>query len=209
MDEVVPEEINKEKVSQQNLKSETDKTQISSIKNFISIMTEEETSLWFKKLNLEKEVLENLEKIIKNGKDLISIYNDNKMMEKLNIDLHSQNIINEAIEEGLEEELKINITLEKDKNIILNVENEPKYKLKEVLSYLEKLLKRKVYLTPNNSDNEILTPNTLIVKKILLNPDKYRNLKIFDEKSLGISLPPPEKNPIAFPKPENVNANIN
>ena len=51
MDEVVPEEINKEKVSQQNLKSETDKTQISSIKNFISIMTEEEASLWFKKLN--------------------------------------------------------------------------------------------------------------------------------------------------------------
>ena len=102
-------------------------------------MTEEETSLWFKKLNLEEEVLENLEKIIKNGKDLISIYNDNKMLEKLNINFHSQNIINEAIEEGLEEELKINITLEKDKNIILNLENEPKYKLKEVLCYLEKL----------------------------------------------------------------------
>ena len=209
MDEVVPEEINKEKVSQQNLKSETDKTQISSIKNFISIMTEEETFLWFKKLNLKEEVLENIEKIIKNGKDLISIYNDNKMLEKLNIDLHSQNIINEAIEEGLEEELKINITLEKDKSIILNIENEPKYKLKEVLSYLEKLLKRTVYLTPNNSDNEILTPNTLIVKKILLNPEKYRNLKIFDEKSLGISLPPPEKGPVVFPKPESVNVNIN
>ena len=209
MDEVVPEEINKEKVSQQNLKSETDKTQSSSIKNYISIMTEEETSLWFKQLNLEEEALENLEKIIKNGKDLISIYNDNKMMEKLNINFHSQNIINEAIEEGLEEELKINIALEKDKSIILNIENEPKYKLKEVLSYLEKLLKRKVYLTPNNSDNEILTPNTLIVKKILLNPEKYRNLKIFDEKSLGISLPPPEKYPVVYPKPENVNVNIN
>ena len=209
MDEVVPEEINKEKVSQQNLKSETDKTQISSIKNFISIMTEEETSLWFKKLNLEEEVLENLEKIIKNGKDLISIYNDNKILEKLNINLHSQNIINEAIEEGLEEELKINISLEKDKSIILNVENEPKYKLKEVLSYLEKILKRSVYLTPNNSDNEILTPNTLIVKKILLNPEKYRNLKIFDEKSLGISPPPLERYPIAYPKSESVNVNIN
>ena len=36
-------------------------------------MTVEETSLWFKKLNLEEEVLENLEKIIKIGKDLISI----------------------------------------------------------------------------------------------------------------------------------------
>ena len=209
MDEVVPQGINKEKVSQQNLKSETDKAEISNIKNFISIMSEEETSLWLKKLNLEEEVLENLEKIIKNGKDLISIYNDNKMLEKLNINFHSQNIINEAIEEGLEEELKINITLEKDKSIILNVENEPKYKLKEVLHYLEKLLKRTVYLTPNNSDNEILTPNTLIVKKILLKPEKYRNLKIFDEKSLGISLPPPEKYPIVYPKSENVSVNIN
>ena len=52
------------------------------------------------------------------------------MLEKLNIDFHSQNIINEAIEKGLEEELKINITLEKDKSIILNIENEPKYKMK-------------------------------------------------------------------------------
>lgn len=208
MDQIIPEEINKEKiVSQQNLKSDIDKLQNSSIKNFISIMTEEETSLWFKKLNLEEEVLENIEKIIKNGKDLISIYNDNKMLEKLNINLHSQNIINEAIEEGLEEQLKINIALEKDKSIILNIENEPKYKLKEVLSYLEKLLKRTVYLTPNNSENEILTPNTLIVKKILLNPDKYSNLKIFDEKTLGLS--PPEKSPIVYPKSENVNVNIN
>ena len=74
---------------------------------------------------------------------------------------------------------------------------------------MEKLLKRTVYLTPNNSDNEILTPNTLIVKKILLNPEKYRNLKIFDEKSLGISLPPPEKYPIVYPKSENVSVNIN
>jgi len=156
-------------------------------------MTEEETSLWFKKLNLEEKVLENLEKIIKNGKDLISIYNNNKILEKLNINLHSQNIINEAIEEGLEEELKINISLEKDKSIILNVEKEPKYKLKEVLSYLEKILKRAVYLTPNNSENEILTPNTLIVKKILLNPEKYGNLKIFDEKSLLEYLPPHQK----------------
>ena len=41
------------------------------------------------------------------------------MLEKLNINFHSQNIINEDIEEGLEEELKINITLEKDKSIIL------------------------------------------------------------------------------------------
>ena len=74
---------------------------------------------------------------------------------------------------------------------------------------LEKLLKRTVYLSPNNSDNEILTPNTLIVKKILLNTEKYSNLKIFDEKSLGISLPPPEKYPIVYPKSENVSFNIN
>ena len=56
-----------------------------------------------KETNVEEEALENLEKIIKNGKDLISIYNDNKILEKLNINLHSQNIINEAIEEGLDE----------------------------------------------------------------------------------------------------------
>ena len=67
------------------------------------------------KLNIEEEVLQKLEEIIKNGKDLLSIYNDKKILEKLNMNLHTNNIINDAIEEGLEEQLKINILLEKGK----------------------------------------------------------------------------------------------
>ena len=175
------EDINKDESQQKNMLN-TENNQNKS--NYLSIMNEEETNLWLKKLNLNEEVLKELEKIIKNGKDLISIYNNDKILEKLNIDLHSSNIINNAIEEGLEEQLKINILLDKEKSIILNIENEPKYKLKDLINYLEKLLKRAVYLTPVNSPNEILTPNTLIMKKILLNPDKYCNLKLFDEKTI-------------------------
>ena len=151
---------------------------------YISMMNEEETSLWVKKLNLNENILAELGKVIKNGKDLISIYDNKKIFEKLNIDFHSINIIKSAIEEGLEEQLQINILIQKGKNIILNVENEPKFKLKEILSYLEKLMKKTVYLTPLNSPNELLTPNSLIVKKILLNPNKYCNLQIFDEKTI-------------------------
>ena len=106
--------------------------------NFFSKMTEEETIDWLNKLNLEKNVLNEILKIVKNGKDLISLYNNTQLLEKLNLDLHNINIINDAIEEALEEQLKINIEIEKDKNIVLNIENEPKYKLKEVIIYLEK-----------------------------------------------------------------------
>ena len=178
-------------------------------KNFFSKMTEEETIDWFNKLNLEKNVLNEILKIVKNGKDLISLYNNTQLLEKLNLDLHNINIINDAIEEALEEQLKINIEIEKDKNIVLNIENEPKYKLREVIIYLEKLFKKKIFLSPKSNPNEILNPNTLIHKKILLNPNKYCNLCLFNENII----PKPETknnttNPIKTTTP-NINTNTN
>ena len=64
---------------------------------YLSTMNEEETQKWLKNLKLDEEIAKELEKNIKNGKDIISIYNDQKKLEKLNIDLHSNNIINDAI----------------------------------------------------------------------------------------------------------------
>ena len=182
MEEIKIVDSNKDKPQETNkLSLEQNKTK----NNYISIMNEEETSLWLKKLNLNEDILAEIGKVIKNGRDLISIYDNKKILEKLNIDFHLINIINSAIEEGLEEQLKINVSILKGKNIILNVENEPKFKLKEILSYLEKLMKKTVHLTPINSPNELLTPNTFIVKKILLNPNKYCNLQVFDEKTIA------------------------
>ena len=213
MEEIKIDDNNKEN-PQQTYKINSESIQTKN--SYISMMAEEETTLWFKKLNLDEELLTQLEKVVKNGKDLISIYENNKILEKFNIDLHSINIINNAIEEGLEEQLKINILIQKEKNIILNVENEPKFKLKEILSYLEKLLKKTVYLTPLNSPNELLTPNTLIVKKILLNPNKYCNLQLFDEKSISnntintnlTSIPDSKTKNIPYTKLDNININI-
>ena len=202
MEDLVSEEINKDNaISQQSYKVISENN---TENNYLTQMNEKETSEWLKKLNIDEEVLQKLEEIIKNGKDLLSIYNDKKFLEKLNINLHTNNIINDAIEEGLEEQLKINILLEKGKNIFLNIENEPKYRLKDILLYLEKLLGHPVFLTPVSSPNEILTPNTLIVKKIILNPKKYCNLKIFDEKTVRSN----NKNAFekqTIEKPENKN----
>ena len=127
-------------------------------KNFFSKMTEEETNEWLKKLNLEENILNEILKLVKNGKDLLSLYNNNQLLEKLNLDLHNINIINDAIEASLEEQLKINI-----------------------INYLEKLMQRKIFLSPKSNSNEILNPNTLIQKKIVLNPDKYCYLTLFNE----------------------------
>ena len=183
MEEIKSEEKEKEKNNFQ--KSYQINSEINQSSNkYISILDEKEISLWLQKLNLGEEILKELEKFIKNGKDLISIYNNSKILETINLDFHSNNVIINAIEEGLEEQLKVNIILEKGKNIFLNIENEPKYKLKEIISFLEKFFKKPIYLTPLNNENEILSPNTLIVKKILLNPIKYCNLKLFDNKSI-------------------------
>ncbi len=152
---------------------------------YISAMNIEEINILLKNLNLDEEKLKGLNGIIKNGKDLISIYNDEKFLDKINFDLHDKNILRDTIEKYLEEQLKINIEIEKGKNIILNIENEPKYKLKEIYILLEKLFKKKIYLSPMNNPFEILNPNTLIVKKIILNPNKYCNLCIFNEEIIN------------------------
>ena len=213
MEEIKIDDSNKDRPQETSkLSLEQNKTK----NNYISMMSEEETSLWLKKLNLNEDILAEIGKVIKNGRDLISIYDNKKILEKLNIDFHLINIINTAIEEGLEEQLKINILIQKEKKIILNVENEPKFKLKEILEYLEKLLKKTVYLTPLNSPNELLTPKTLIVKKILLNPDKYCNLQLFDEKTIRInnnlnitSVGEYNSKNIPFTKIDNININKN
>ena len=49
-------------------------------KKFFSKMTEEETNIWLKNLNLDENILNELENIVKNGQDLISIYNNNQLI---------------------------------------------------------------------------------------------------------------------------------
>ena len=203
MEQIISDEKNNEKKNYQ-LQYEKNIEEKHNKNNYISTMNEEEILLWIKNLNLGEEISKELEKIIKNGKDLITLYNNNKLLEKLNVDLHSNNIINDAIEKGLEEQLKINIYLEKEKNIILNIEHEPKYRLKELIIYLEKLLKKSVFLSPYNSPNEILNPNTLIVKKILSNPNKYCNLQLFDEKTIRNN-----NNFINLTNKSDININLN
>ena len=154
---------------------------------YLSTMNEEEINIFLKKLNIKEEKEKELNNIIKNGKDLISLYNEENLLQKINLDLHDKNILKDAVEKYLEEQLKINIEIEKGKNIILSIENEPKYKLKEVYILLEKLFKKKIYLSPLNNPYEILDPNTLIVKKIISNPYKYCNLCLFNEDLINLN----------------------
>ena len=122
-------ENNENKSSQEYNKE----NEINNNKNkYISTMIEEEINILLNNLNLNEEKLKELNNLIKNGKDLISIYNEEKLLDKINLNLHEKNIIKSEVEKYLEEQLKINIEIEKGKKIILSIENEPKYKLKEV-----------------------------------------------------------------------------
>ena len=156
--------------------------QQSNNQEYLSTMNNDQTKQWLYNLNVDQSILTELQSKIQNGHDLLSIYTNKKILDSLNLDFHNKNILITSIEESLENQLKINIQLLNNKKISFILENDLKYELKDLLNYLQTILNYPIYLTPINYQNEILLPNTLIVKKILLNPKKYCNLKILDIK---------------------------
>ena len=156
--------------------------QQSNSQEYLTTMNYEQTKQWLDNLNIDKSILTELQNKVQNGQDLLSIYTNEKILDSLNLDFHNKNILITSIEESLENQLKINIKLLNNKKISFILENDLKYELKDLQNYLQTILNYPIYLTPINNQNEILLPNTLIVKKILLNPKKYCNLQILDIK---------------------------
>ena len=136
---------------------------------------------------IDENIISQIKELKLNSKDLIYISKKDELLNKIcNNDFHLKNIFLNFINSEIENALKIKITLDDNKELIITLENDPNYTLENITHNLGIILNNsnKLYLTPFSNQNEILLPNIKIIPRILSNPDKYTNLKIFDLKNI-------------------------
>lgn len=190
MEEIAKEfeiENNDKELTTKEIKQSPSKISKEKIANlFISEYSKEDVFFFLENLPFEENSLKEIQKFVKNGKDLLSLYKNDKLLSKLKLDLHSRTSLLSSIEEEIEKQLKVFLLLKDNKTLTLNIEYDLKYTLKDLLNYIQKALgyNEPLLIVPTSNPNEILLPNIQIAKKILMNPNKYRNLKIFDKKSI-------------------------
>jgi hypothetical protein len=115
--------------------------------------------------------------LIKNEEELIKIFGEN---------YHDINFLKSLIKNEIDKNLKIKILLNDNREITLSLENDPEYTLENLTHNLELILdsSNKIFLTPKSNISEILLPNIKIIPRILSEPEKYCNLKVFNLKDI-------------------------
>ena len=170
------------KINEENVIDEVDIKKI----NFFSM---DETQLldYLTEKKIDENIISQIKELKLNPKDLIYISENDELFNQIcNNDFHLKNIFQDFIKSEIENALKIKISLDDNKELIIILENDPNYTLEDVTRNLGLILdnSNKIYLTPLSNQNEILLPNIKIIPRILSNPDKYTNLKIFDLKNI-------------------------
>ena len=117
-----------------------------------------------------------------NGFDLLNIINDEQVLNKITKDnLHEKICLKKLIMNEIEKILIVKIVLDDGKEIYINLENDPELTIENLITLIGELSNNnKIFLTPLNNENEILLPKIKIIPRILSNPDKYSNLKVFN-----------------------------
>ena len=157
--------------------------------NFFSM---DETQLldYLTEKKIDENIISQIKELKLNPKDLIYISENNELLNKIcNNDFHLKNIFQDFIKSEIENTLKIKILLDDNKELIITLENDPNYTLEDVTRNLGLILdnSNKIYLTPLSNQNEILLPNIKIIPRLLSNPEKYSNLKIFNLKNIKVN----------------------
>ena len=149
---------------------------------FISSWSQGEVQQWLIKIKMDKYI-SNFANNQVNGYDLCYLSNDNFNDLKI-YNFHDKNILLQSIKLLILEELKINVTYEQ-KMISVQLNFAPEFTVEMFLNELKDLfnINGNIYLS-SFSNNEILISNLKIVELILLQPDKYKNLKIITNNSL-------------------------
>ncbi len=139
---------------------------------------------------IDENIISQIKELKLNPKDLIYISENNELLDKIcNNDFHLKNIFQDFIKSEIENTLKIKILLDDNKELIITLENDPNYTLENITHNLGLILNNsnKLYLTPLSNQNEILLPNIKIIPRLLSNPEKYSNLKIFNLKNIKVN----------------------
>ena len=181
----VQENNDNEKINNENIIDNDVTTNI----NFFSM---DETQLldYLTDKKIDENIISQIKELKLNPKDLIYISENNELLDKIcNNDFHLKNIFQDFIKSEIENTLKIKILLDDNKELIITLENDPNYTLENITHNLGLILNNsnKLYLTPLSNQNEILLPNIKIIPRLLSNPEKYSNLKIFNLKNIKVN----------------------
>ena len=181
----VQENNDNEKINNENIIDNDVTTNI----NFFSM---DETQLldYLTDKKIDENLISQIKELKLNPKDLIYISENNELLDKIcNNDFHLKNIFQDFIKSEIENTLKIKILLDDNKELIITLENDPNYTLENITHNLGLILNNsnKLYLTPLSNQNEILLPNIKIIPRLLSNPEKYSNLKIFNLKNIKVN----------------------
>lgn len=141
-----------------------------------------EVNDWLVQNKMEK-FISNFQKYNVNGYDLCYLANEDFNEMSIN-NFHDKNIILKSIRTLTLEELKLRITYE-NKTVSVQLDFDPSFTVDIFSNELRDIFKIpvKTYLT--TGDNEILMPNLKMVELILLNPQKYKNIRILTDRELG------------------------
>ena len=180
-------ELNEQNYDNKNINEENiiDNDNINNINFFL--MDEIQILDYLTENKIDENIISQIKELKLNSKDLIYISKKDELLNKIcNNDFHLKNIFLNFINSEIENALKIKITLDDNKELIITLENDPNYTLENITHNLGIILNNsnKLYLTPFSNQNEILLPNIKIIPRILSNPEKYTNLKIFDLKNI-------------------------
>ena len=169
----------------------------------LSTWTQVDVQQWLKTIKMDKYNT-NFQNNQVNGYDLC--YLSNEDFKELRItNFHDKNSLLKAIKFLILEQLKLNVSYEQ-KVLSVQLDFDPSFTVSVFSNELKDLFRinENVHLSCVN-DNEILMPNLKIVDLILLNPDKYKNLKIITNSNLKYN----NNNNSSSYLSTNINSNIN
>ena len=147
----------------------------------ISQWNSQEVLLFLKNLNISNKTIQIFEKNLIDGYDLCKLNEDDNYKKlDLNNNIHEKNIINRNIYIQLLEQLKINFFYN-NQNFIFQLDFLPVVTVDNLCDIICKSInKSKENFILSTMDDQILLPQLNIIENLLLNPEKYKNLKIFN-----------------------------
>ena len=147
----------------------------------ISQWNSQEVLLFLKNLNISNKTIQIFEKNLIDGYDLCKLNEDDNYKKlDLNNNIHEKNIINKNIYIQLLEQLKINFFYN-SQNFTFQLDFLPVVTVDNLCDIICKCInKPKENFILSTMDDQILLPQLNIIENLLLNPEKYKNLKIFN-----------------------------
>ena len=148
----------------------------------LSTWTQVDVQQWLKSIKMDKYNT-NFQNNQVNGYDLCYLSNDDFKDLKIN-NFHDKNTLLKYIKYLKLEQLKLNISYEQ-KELSVQLDFDPSFTVSIFSNELKDLFRinENIHLCCLN-DNEILMPNLKIIDLILLNPEKYKHLKIITNSNL-------------------------